>query len=572
MAFLGACCTHGWSTMPLAMARPWKHPRTGIFWLRKRVPDELRPLVGKLEVKQSLGTRDPTDAKRRHIEALTKLEAQWENLRRGPQALNEREAHVIAAPVCTWYVNQHAANPSRQTFWDTSLGDTLWVDETPAFAPAMDPSAPLITLDPHYFRKTGMRTWCIEQADLLLRREGLQSDAASRDVLARAVGVAMQRAAATLQAYTRGEFGQPGPLTLSGAALGQPMGPTTPQLNGPVRFGQLTEGWIQERQPAEKTRYVFPRIMDQFAAFLGHDDAGRVAAEDVIRWKEALLAEGLRGTTIRNGKLAAVRTIFQWGVDNRRLLGNPAGRVTVSTKAKQAERKRSFTDAEARLILRAAATEADPVRRWVTWLCAYSGARIAEVCQLRKEDVGQHDGVWCLHITHAAGSLKTGSSERLVPLHPALIEAGFLRFMEASRAGPLFPDLPPDRFGSRGGNGAKVLGRWVRGLGITDPRVQPNHAWRHRFVTLVRRHGLAENLGAALTGHAPKTVGEAYGEHPVVALDREIRKLPTIDLGEEIEDQLSPTAKGARKRRRAALERSIHPAKRPAAGSRKTVD
>jgi hypothetical protein len=35
--------------MALAMARPWKHPQTGIYWLRKRVPDDLRAAVGKLE-------------------------------------------------------------------------------------------------------------------------------------------------------------------------------------------------------------------------------------------------------------------------------------------------------------------------------------------------------------------------------------------------------------------------------------------------------------------------------------------------------------------------------------------
>ena len=28
--------------MALAVARPWKHPKTGIYWLRKRVPDDLR--------------------------------------------------------------------------------------------------------------------------------------------------------------------------------------------------------------------------------------------------------------------------------------------------------------------------------------------------------------------------------------------------------------------------------------------------------------------------------------------------------------------------------------------------
>jgi hypothetical protein len=37
------------------MSRPWKHPKTGVYWLRKRVPDDLRTAVGKSEEKRSLG-------------------------------------------------------------------------------------------------------------------------------------------------------------------------------------------------------------------------------------------------------------------------------------------------------------------------------------------------------------------------------------------------------------------------------------------------------------------------------------------------------------------------------------
>jgi hypothetical protein len=43
--------------MTLAMSRPWKHPNSGVYWLRKRVPDDLRALIGKREEKRSLGTK-----------------------------------------------------------------------------------------------------------------------------------------------------------------------------------------------------------------------------------------------------------------------------------------------------------------------------------------------------------------------------------------------------------------------------------------------------------------------------------------------------------------------------------
>jgi hypothetical protein len=49
---------------------PWKHPKTGIYWLRKAIPEALRDAVGKREEKLSLRTRDPVEAKQRHAEAL----------------------------------------------------------------------------------------------------------------------------------------------------------------------------------------------------------------------------------------------------------------------------------------------------------------------------------------------------------------------------------------------------------------------------------------------------------------------------------------------------------------------
>jgi hypothetical protein len=74
------------------MSRPWKHPKTGIYWLRKGVPEGLRDIVGKREEKLSLQTRDPVEAKQRHAEALADIEKRWANLRTGPKSLTEREA------------------------------------------------------------------------------------------------------------------------------------------------------------------------------------------------------------------------------------------------------------------------------------------------------------------------------------------------------------------------------------------------------------------------------------------------------------------------------------------------
>jgi hypothetical protein len=84
--------------MALAMARPWKHPKTGIYWLRKRIPDDLCPLLGKREEKQSLGTRDPNEAKRVHAQALAELAERWANLRSGARALSGGSTRIAIIP------------------------------------------------------------------------------------------------------------------------------------------------------------------------------------------------------------------------------------------------------------------------------------------------------------------------------------------------------------------------------------------------------------------------------------------------------------------------------------------
>jgi hypothetical protein len=74
--------------MTLSMTRPKKHPDSGYYWFRKRVPDDIRNLIGKREERFSLGTRDPSEAKRLHALKLAEVEERWANLRVGQRPLS----------------------------------------------------------------------------------------------------------------------------------------------------------------------------------------------------------------------------------------------------------------------------------------------------------------------------------------------------------------------------------------------------------------------------------------------------------------------------------------------------
>jgi hypothetical protein len=114
--------------MALSMSRPWKHPKTGIYWLRKVVPDDLRAVVGKREFKFSLKTKDVTEAKQRHAAEVAKIEAKLANLRKPSRRISLIELQHATANA---YERCLAAKGRLDgCSWDTKLAETMWDEPT----------------------------------------------------------------------------------------------------------------------------------------------------------------------------------------------------------------------------------------------------------------------------------------------------------------------------------------------------------------------------------------------------------------------------------------------------------
>ncbi|OHV17945.1 hypothetical protein BK022_02585 [Methylorubrum extorquens] len=520
--------------MVLAMSRPTPHRKTGIFWLRKRVPTDVAALAGRTMEYYSLKTRDPDEAKRRYAEEIVKLEARWASLRAGPRQLSEREAHEVASSLYDVMLDHYRDYPSDQTLWSTDVGGDLWRAPEKPRRSVLERTNKLLSgefeeikrEDEREDKKRRLREWCARQADRLIQERGLVTDEAGRWELTRAVSAAMQRASLTLERMGRGED-----VELSSAI---PQDRPMPRLDtvkqsDPVDFGALFQAYAAERNLPPRTRYEWARTFEKLAASVGHKDAARLTTDEVIKWKDAMVADGLAAKTIRDGYLAAVRAVLKWAVQNRRIASNPADGVTISVRKKAGQGIRGYTDQEAIRLLSAAAQESDPVRRWIPLICCYTGARLNEVCQLRKQDVEQFGNIWALHFRAEAGPIKNTNSERSVPIHSALISSGFLEYVKSVSPGPLFPSLQPDKFGKRGGTGTKRLGAWVRSLGLIDTRLNPSHSWRHRFMTLARRHELKADITISMTGHGTRSTADFYGESELAAMQREIEKIPALD-------------------------------------------
>ena len=299
-----------------------------------------------------------------------------------------------------------------------------------------------------------------------------------------------------------------------------------------VSTGDLIDGYAAERQPPSATIARWKRMFAALTEFVGHDDAARFTPEDIVAWKASLLAKGLSADTVKSGYLAGVKAVFAWGAANRKIGVNPASGVTVHAPKKSKVRDKSFTPDEAQTILRAASSfksnKATPLgvraRRWVPWLCAYTGARVGEIVQLRRCDVEEISGHWTLRITPVAGTVKNRQA-RLVPIHPHLIETGFIKMVKAAADGPLFYEP-----GTKSVVVATRVGDWVREIGVSDPNVQPNHGWRHLWKTRARMAGIEGDARDAIQGHARRTEGEEYGEWMVEALAAAMAKFPRFEV------------------------------------------
>ncbi len=160
-----------------------------------------------------------------------------------------------------------------------------------------------------------------------------------------------------------------------------------------------------------------------------------------------------------------------------------------------------------------------PFEFWLPLLGLLAGCRIKEACQLHLADIKLVDEVWCLDLNErtADKSLKNEQSERLVPLHPRLIEIGLIEYCQRLRdAGyrRLFPELTYARTDARY---AKEPGRKMSAtlekLGMPRDNAHVFHCLRHNANNALARvpmatlpfpdEGFKKYIRYMLMGHKP---------------------------------------------------------------------
>lgn len=533
--------------------------KRGGFSARKRIPEDVREEYGRLygspwEARFVSTAARAAEARREHRMWLDEIETRIANIRAARSgegvSLSRMQARALAGEWYRWWVGMHTSRPSPLEGWEAKLDDLRdALRRHAAHESQDDPDHDLIweRIDAAREEVRPMLADWGETAQFLAAKR-LVLSAPSRVLFLDNLYADFSAALRLLIRHAEGDF-RPDSYPERFPALSA--------ADAGLSFTALFREWIEAKKPAVSTvdrwRGVF---LDLDAHFRGRS-AGSLLPEEAQTWADGLAAPDRSAKTVRDVWVRAASTVCDWAVKAKRLNTDPFSNVHITVPKKASLRPtKAFTDAELKTILTAARAVTDTstataaARRWVPWLCAYTGARPGEITQLRGEDVFEQDGVFAIRITPEAGTVKTQKA-REVPLHADLVAQGFPGFVKARGTGPLFYNArkaPPEKRDSI--NPAKPLfvkarehlATWVRKQGVTDREVSPNHGWRHSFKQIAGRHDLPERVVDYICGHAPATVGRGYGTPTLADMARIIARFPKLPEQPEEREAQGPAS------------------------------
>lgn len=99
------------------IAQPFRHPDSGIYYLRRRVPDDIRLVIGKTEIRRSLNTRNHQEAKAAFAIAYAESERFFQQVRGGHSCLiPSPRFNPFSIPTCTHTTtaSESESSPTRK--------------------------------------------------------------------------------------------------------------------------------------------------------------------------------------------------------------------------------------------------------------------------------------------------------------------------------------------------------------------------------------------------------------------------------------------------------------------------
>jgi integrase len=518
------------------MCSPYRPKNSAKYWVRKRVPKEFKAIIGQSEIKRSLGTTDPKEARRRGPIICAEIDQIIASARRSLM-MDVSDVQALSGQYLRERLSEIKADAINQN-WEP---DTFSLARE-RLTEALDRSLPSGMDEPEYRKTQTQRAakWGLKAIQPTLDQHGLKPNERIKDRLGVEVFKAELEAYAGADAELHGDTSWQAPAYAHAAMLRDLT--TLPELF--AEFVKITP------KLAARTRDSWKTYIERAHTFFDKKPAANITRRDVRAFADALLAgdkratpkgKPLAGKTVKDNYIAALSVVYKFAIDREKLKEDPTFKIKIQTEKTKVigysrEQVLTVLLASREPQSRRTRPEIVNVTRWAPWLAAFTGARIGELLWLERKDIRFTQGIAYINIQAGsdegdARTVKTESSIRTVPLHPAIIKEGFLNYWRALPEGEkyLFPGEWSDQNDDRTKTPANKLRRWIkRQLPEADwHRLSPNHSFRHWLIAECRRAGIDEDERRVLTGHEAKDIHGRYGPSDIPALHDEIKKVPS---------------------------------------------
>ena len=234
--------------------------------------------------------------------------------------------------------------------------------------------------------------------------------------------------------------------------------------------------------------------------------------------------ERISAETIKN-RFTKVKSFLIW----MRRQGYPVEQafediLTISIPTRPDQHRAIFTPEDLKLLFNSSDYLEDklnqPYRFWVPLIGLFTGARLEEICQLELEDIKEVDGIWCMDInSKGAKSVKTAAGERLVPLHPFLVEdlklINYVDLLKETRNERLFPELKRTEKYGYGHEVSRWFSSYKKKVGVQDSPYGKKvfHSFRHTFLDNCKKRDVDKLKAMECVGHENGDNDITYGRY-----------------------------------------------------------
>lgn len=228
-----------------------------------------------------------------------------------------------------------------------------------------------------------------------------------------------------------------------------------------------------------------------------------------------------------NTLIGQIHTFFEWCLTHGYIQNNFCRKLKVRDRRKKSALKDIFDntnlfEVKTKIFCNIQKLYAkNPERVWVPMIGFYQGMRLEEIAQLHLEDVYQNElGTWVFDLNEdydengqLIKKIKNNPSVRVIPIHPKLIEYGFLDYCEeAKKAGHerVFYKLKDGRDGF--GRGVSDWFNTQTKRHISKSEKKSFHSTRHTFMQLLKNLSVDEHKITGLVGHGEEKIAyDRYG-------------------------------------------------------------